>query len=224
MKVLGLIPARAGSKSIPRKNLAELGGKPLISWTIDAASKSSLTRTVVSTECEEIAGVCRNLGAEVPFLRPKSLASDDSRSIDVVNHAIESLNEKFDAVMLLQPTSPFRTFEDINDALLMKSDASSVISVVPVEGTHPARMKFIEEGFLIDPPFGEEFENMPRQNLRPMYIRNGAIYLTGINEIYRETFKGDKSRALIMPKERSINIDSLFDLQLARAMLKEGLI
>ena len=114
MKVLGLIPARGGSKSIANKNLVDLGGCPLIKWTIDAAIKSSLSRVVVSTENQEIAETCRSLGAEVPFVRPDSLASDDAQSIDVVLHALEALVEQFDAVMLLQPTSPFRTHDDIN--------------------------------------------------------------------------------------------------------------
>ncbi len=138
MKVLGLIPARGGSKSIANKNLVDLGGCPLIKWTIDAASKSSLSRVVVSTENQEIAETCRSLGAEVPFVRPDSLASDDAQSIDVVLHALEALVEQFDAVMLLQPTSPFRTHDDINLALTMNHDGASVISVVPVDGTHPA--------------------------------------------------------------------------------------
>ncbi|NDD00062.1 acylneuraminate cytidylyltransferase family protein [bacterium] len=224
MKVLGLIPARGGSKSIVNKNLVDLGGCPLIKWTIDTAIKSKLNRVIVSTDNGEIANVCRNFGAEVPFDRPKDLASDDAQSIDVVLHALDVLDEQFDAVMLLQPTSPFRKSEDIDLALTMIGAGSSVISVVQVDGTHPARMKFIEDGFLVDPPFVEEVENMPRQKLRPMYIRNGAIYLTGVNDLKNRTFKGAKSRALVMPRERSLNIDSEFDLFIARAMLDGGLI
>ncbi len=224
MRVLGLIPARGGSKSIVNKNMVDLGGCPLIKWTIDAASKSTLSRVVVSTDDKEIADACRNFGVEVPFIRPDSLASDEAQSIDVVLHALDALDEQFDAVMLLQPTSPFRTHEDINMALTMNHDGSSVISVVPVDGTHPARMKFIENGFLVDPPFVEEVENMPRQNLRPMYIRNGAIYLTTVGDLKNRTFKGNKSRALIMPRSRSLNIDSEFDLLVARALIGGGLL
>ena len=224
MKVLGLIPARGGSKSIVNKNMVDLGGCPLIKWTIDAASKSTLSRVVVSTDDIEIADACRNFGVEVPFVRPDSLASDEAQSIDVVLHALDALDEQFDAVMLLQPTSPFRTHEDINMALTMNHDGSSVISVVPVDGTHPARMKFIENGFLVDPPFVEEVENMPRQNLRPMYIRNGTIYLTTVGDLKNRIFKGSKSRALIMPRSRSLNIDSEFDLLVARALMSGGLL
>ena len=224
MRVLGLIPARGGSKSIPRKNLVDLGGVPLIQWTIQAALGSNLIRVVVSTDDDEIAEISQSLGAEVPFKRPAELSSDQTLSIDVVLHALDALKEDFDAVMMLQPTSPFRTSIDIESAIKIIGDASSVISVVPVEGTHPARMKFVEDGVLIDPPFAETIENMPRQELRPMYIRNGAIYLTRISDLRNRTFKGTLSRALIMPKERSINIDTGFDLAFARVALSKGML
>ena len=225
MNVLGLIPARAGSKSIPKKNLVDLGGRPLIAWTIESAVNSSLSKVIVSTDSIEIAAACKSLGAEVPFMRPEKISNDDSLSIDVVIHALDTLEEDFDSVMLLQPTSPFRSVSDINNAIQLLAEADSVISVEAVEGMHPARMKFINtDGYLVDPLFAEEVENMPRQQLSPLYIRNGAIYLTKIDSIRQRTFKGAKSRALIMPSSRSINIDSEFDLQIARALLAGGLL
>lgn len=221
--ILGLIPARGGSKSIPGKNLVDLGGRPLIAWTIQAALNSSLSKVIVSTDSFEIATVCKSLGAEVPFMRPEKISEDNSLSIDVVLHALDTLEEDFDAVMLLQPTSPFRSVADINDAIQLISEADSVISVEAVGGMHPARMKFIDaDGYLVDPTFAEEVENMPRQQLAPLYIRSGAIYLTRIISIRQRTFKGTKSKALIMPSSRSINIDSEFDLQIARALLAGG--
>ena len=225
MNVLGLIPARAGSKSIPKKNLVDLGGRPLIAWTIEAAVNSSLSKVIVSTDSIEIAAACKSLGAEVPFMRPEKISKDDSLSIDVVIHALDTLEEDFDSVMLLQPTSPFRSVSDINNAIQLLAEADSVISVEAAEGMHPARMKFVNtDGYLVDPLFAEEVENMPRQQLSPLYIRNGAIYLTKIDSIRQRTFKGAKSRALIMPSSRSINIDSEFDLQIARALLAGGLL
>lgn len=225
MNVLGLIPARAGSKSIPKKNLVDLGGRPLIAWTIEAAMNSSLSRVIVSTDSNEIAAVSKSFGTEVPFMRPEEISKDDSLSIDVVIHALDMLKEEFDSVMLLQPTSPFRSVSDINNAVQLLAEADSVISVEAVEGMHPARMKFINtDGYLVDPVFAEEVENMPRQQLAPLYIRNGAIYLTKTDSISQRTFKGMKSKALIMPSLRSTNIDTEFDLQIARALLAGGLL
>jgi CMP-N,N'-diacetyllegionaminic acid synthase len=218
MKVLGLIPARGGSQTVKRKNMVDLGGIPLIEWTIRTALASSISKLIVSTDDLEIAEFSQSKGCEVPFIRPSELATNSALSIDVVNHALNVINEDFDAVMLLQPTTPFRTPEDIEQSLKIIGDASSVISVSAVEGPHPARMKYIESGLLIDPPFAEPIENMPRQQLRKIFVRNGAIYLTKVPYIRQGSFKGLKSRALIMPEERSVNIDSHFDLRIARAI------
>ncbi|MEY3396800.1 MAG: hypothetical protein RLZZ534_762 [Actinomycetota bacterium] len=218
MKVLGLIPARGGSQTIKRKNMIDLGGVPLIEWTIKTALNTSLSRVIVSTDDKEIADFSEKIGCEVPFIRPSALATSSALAIDVINHALDVLGEEFDAVMMLQPTTPFRTKEDIEQSIQIIGDASSVISVVAVDGAHPARMKYIEEGLLIDPPFAERIENMPRQELRRVFIRNGAIYLTKVPYLRKNTFKGAKSMALIMPPERSVNIDSEFDLRVARAI------
>ena len=218
MKVLGLIPARGGSQTVKRKNMVDLGGIPLIEWTIRTALASSVSRLIVSTDDLEIAEFSQSKGCEVPFIRPSELATNSALAIDVVNHALDVISEDFDAVMLLQPTTPFRTPEDIEQSLKIIGDASSVISVSAVEGPHPARMKYIESGLLIDPPFAEAIENMPRQQLRKVFVRNGAIYLTKVPYIRQGSFKGLTSRALIMPEERSVNIDSQFDLRIARAI------
>jgi len=222
MRVLGIIPARGGSQGVPRKNLKKLNGIPLIKYTIDAALNSNLSEVVVSTEDEEIASFALLCGCKVPFVRPSDLASDTARSIDVAIHALNAMEEitntRFDAIMLLQPTTPFRGSQDINAALeLIAQDemASSVISVVDVKAHHPARMKYIENGVLIDPDFCEKYENQNRQELQPMYIRNGAVYLTKRETILSSSFKGSKSLALIMPEERSVNIDTMSDFELA---------
>ena len=223
--VLGLIPARGGSKSITGKNLVDLGGRPLISWTIEAALNSSLSKVIVSTDSIEIATVCKSLGADVPFMRPEKFSTDSSLSIDVVIHALDTLEEDFDSVMLLQPTSPFRSVSDIDNAIKLLSQVDSVISVEDVGGRHPARMKCIDDdGYLVDPLFAEGLEHVPRQQLAAFFIRNGAIYLTHMEAIRQRTFKGAKSKALIMPSSRSINIDTEFDLMIARALLASDLI
>lgn len=227
MKILGVIPARGGSKGIPSKNIKSLNGKPLIAYTIISALNSELDSVVVSTDSEEIAKVAKEYGAEVPFLRPADLASDAASSMPVAIHALEQmevLNQtKYDAVMLLQPTTPFRNENDINEAIriLNEKQSDSVISVVDVGGTHPARMKYIENGLLIDPPFCEVKENQNRQELEPMFIRNGAIYLSKRNTLLKGTYKGETCAALLMPSNRSVNIDTLFDFEYAE-WLKSG--
>ena len=160
MKILGVIPARGGSKGVPRKNIKYLGNIPLIGHTIMAALESNIYKLVVSTEDDEIAEISLKLGANVPFKRPIQLAQDNSSSIDVaINALLQSekiYNEEYDAIMMLQPTTPFRNKNDINnsiDILNNNSDADSVISVVNVEGHHPARMKYINNNILIDPDF-----------------------------------------------------------------------
>jgi CMP-N-acetylneuraminic acid synthetase len=221
LKILGIIPARGGSKGIPSKNIKELDGMPLIAYTIKAALNSNLTHVIVSTDSQTIADIAISYGANVPFLRPDNLATDTASSMPVAIHGLlemEKLYEcQYDAVMLLQPTTPFRTTEDINNAisLLIEKETDSVISVVDVGGTHPARMKYLKEGLLIDPPFCEEKENQNRQELEPMFIRNGAIYLSKRNVLLKGTYKGDSCAALIMPNNRSVNIDTIFDFEYA---------
>ncbi|MBA9076975.1 cytidylyltransferase domain-containing protein [Rufibacter quisquiliarum] len=225
MKVLGIVPARGGSKGVPGKNIKLLGEKPLIAYTLEAAAASQLTRTIVSTDDEHIAQVAKEWGGDVPFIRPSDLATDLANSIGVVQHALRTMEEleggQYDAVMLLQPTTPFRRTEDIDKALsiLAETQADSVISVVDVEGHHPARMKFIKDGKLIDPEFCEAYENQPRQELETMYIRNGAIYLTKRDILLNNSFKGKDCRALVMPGNLSVNIDTAFDFDYAQWIL-----
>ena len=221
MKVLGIIPARGGSKGVPGKNIKPLLGKPLIVHTLEAAMASRLSRVIVSTDSAEITETAKKWGAEVPFVRPAELSGDNATSISVAIHALQEMEKQtgeiFDAVMLLQPTTPLRTAEDINEALdIMQSmQSDSVISVVDVGGQHPARMKYLKDGWLLDPPFCEEKENQNRQELMPMYIRNGAIYLTRRDILLGESYKGIRCAAYVMPAERSVNIDTLRDFEYA---------
>lgn len=228
MRVLGVIPARGGSKGVPHKNIRPLGGVPLIGHTITAARASRLARTVLSTDDAAIAEVARAHGIDV-IDRPAELATDSAKSLPVMQHALTTAEAEdrvvYDAVMMLQPTTPWRTTSDIDEAIarLEATGADSVISVVDVEGHHPARMKYLEGDRLVDPPFCEAYENQPRQELRPMYIRNGAIYLTRRAVLLGGSFKGKDCRAQVMPVERSINIDTLLDFRYAEWLLAEGL-
>ena len=227
MNVLGVIPARGGSKAIPRKNLVELGGKPLIQYTIEAALASypALARIIVSTEDAEIAEVSRACGAEVPFVRPFELAEDKASSVDVLRHALRVLQKengaRSDWVMLLQPTTPFRTTADIAAALEIarRGGCDSVISVVRVIDSHPARVKkIVDDG--LEPFCVKEEEGTRRQDLQPpAFKRNGAIYLTRHDVVMEQrSIWGRVIRPYLMPPERSLNIDSPFDLLVARAL------
>lgn len=187
MKVLGLIPARGGSKGIRRKNVKKLAGKALITYTIEAALQSdALAKVIVSTEDEEIASISRLAGAEIPFMRPAELAADRAPTIETVLHALrffENTGETFDAICLLQPTAPFRTAADIDEAVRLFSlqQADSLISVRPVP--HPYNPHWIfepdlENEGLLKLATGESRIITRRQALPPAYYRDGAIYLT----------------------------------------------
>jgi len=224
-KILAVIPARGGSKGIPNKNIVDVGGNPLIKYTIDAALGSKmLTHCIVSTDSDEISDVALSCGALVPFKRPKHLSDDKALSLPVMQHAVEFMEAKqgyeYDLVIMLQPTTPLRQTEDIDDAinLLVDTNADSVISVVEVEGYHPLRMKRVVDGRLIN-YIDQGHEDMrPRQELPPVYIRNGAIYATRRDILIKKnSFIGTDSRAYIMPSERSVNIDTLKDLLLAQS-------
>src|SRR5215468_10601066 len=181
MRVLGIVTARGGSKGIPRKNIAPLLGKPLLAYTAEAALASKkLTRTVLSTEDEEIARTGQKWGLDLPFLRPPELARDDTPTIPVLQDVVSKLaarGELYDAIFILQPTNPLRRSEDIDGAidLLETTGSDSVISFVDVGEKHPARMKFITpEGRVVDPPFKEQFEGQRRQDLPKLFLREGS--------------------------------------------------
>lgn len=227
MNILGVVPARGGSKGVPRKNVADVAGKPLIAWTLEAARRApSLTRVVVSTEDEEIAALCRRLGADVPFLRPAELAQDRTPTLPVVQHALAQAEaqdgRRYEAVVLLQPTTPLREAADIEQgvALLKATGAESVVSVVDVGGYHPLRMKRFEGERLVN-YVEQDGENMrPRQELPPVYIRNGAVYVTRRPVIDGGALVGADCRGFIMPSDRSVNIDAPNDLIVADQLLR----
>jgi len=230
-KILGVIPARAGSKGIKNKNIIDFGGHPLIKYTIDSAIGSKMiTDCIVSTDSKEIALLSESFGMDCPFIRPKHLSDDRSQSLPVIEHALSFMEKKnhivYDAIIMLQPTTPLRSSEDIDKALtvLMDTKSDSVISVVEVEGNHPLRMKRIVNNRLIN-YIDQGYEDMrPRQDLPPAYIRNGAIYATLRSVLVNEkSFSGQNSYPFIMSKGKSINIDSISDLQLCLIYLKTNL-
>ena len=223
---LALVVARGGSKSIPRKNIAPLGGKPLIAWTIEAAlACPKVGRVVVSTDDQEIAAVARKFGAETPFMRPAELAQDATPTMPVVVHALHWLDSneghRPELVLLLQPTSPLRTAADIDSALTIAGDrsAESVVSVTEAP-SHPYLLKRVTEDGLL-----EDFIRHPpvdrRQDLEPAYALNGAIYLGSRQHVLaHESFYADKTHAYVMPRERSIDVDTPWDLYLCELILR----
>jgi CMP-N-acetylneuraminic acid synthetase len=227
MRTLGIIPARGGSKGIPRKNIKLLLGKPLLWYTAQAALHASLlTRVVLSTEDEEIAAVGTSCGLDVPFMRPPELARDDSPTLPVLQDVVRRLErdgERYDAIMTLQVTSPLRRSGDIDGSirLLERTGADSVFSFVDVGSRHPAKMKFIDaEGRVTDPPFGGMGEGHRRQDLPPMFRRDGSIYVTRHDVLMaRNSLKGSDCRAWLIPEEWSCDIDSPFDFFFAEQLM-----
>ena len=228
-KVLAVIPARGGSKGVPRKNIRPVHGKPLIAYTIEPALavKDRLYRLIVSTDDEEIAETALKYGAEVPFMRPANLGGDKVPMVPVLQHAVQAIEAmdgvKIDWVLLLQPTCPFRLPEDILASLdlAMQGGCDSVISVVQVLSHHPILMKKIEDNRLL-PFMIEEVEGTRRQDYTPpAYMRNGCIYLTNRDSlIHNHSIWGKVIRPYIMPEERSVNVDSEQDLKLVEFMLE----
>lgn len=228
LRVLGIVLARGGSKGIPRKNIALLAGKPLLAYTATAALQATrLSRVVLSTDDDEIASVGRGLGLDVPFMRPRELAADDTPAIAVLQHtvrALEAKDQRYDAIFTLQPTSPLRRPGDIDGAiaLLERTGADSVIAFVEVGDGHPARMKFVDaEGRVTDPPFAETTEGQRRQDLPPLYLREGSVYLTRRDVLVEQgSLKGTDCRAWVVPPNRACNIDEPVDWVVAEALVR----
>lgn len=230
MEVLGLIPARKGSKGIPGKNIKPLFGKPLIGYTFESAVSSALlTRRLLTTDSNEIAEIGREYGIDVPFLRPSELAGDNSSAFEYIEHCLRFLevNEGYcpELVVLLQPTCPFRNGQDIDSciSLLKNSDADSVVSVSALPTKfHPNWQFNVSEDGLLHPFSGGGWDELAtaRQHLDETYTRNGAVYVfrrkifNTLNNIY-----GNKVLAYIMPEERSVNIDDKDDWQKAEELM-----
>jgi CMP-N,N'-diacetyllegionaminic acid synthase len=227
-QVLAVIPARGGSKGIPKKNSQVVGGKPLIAHTIHQATAAGLLdRVVVSTDDQRLAELGEQFGAEVPFLRPAELATDKISIYPVLKHTIDWLKDsdgyRPEYVMLLQPTSPLRTAEDIDNVIKMAidKDADGVVSVTE-NHNHPYWSKRVSaDGILLDFLDQSPRPNR-RQDLPSAYVLNGAIYLAKRHILVeQETFQTNRTFAYIMPPERSLDIDTPWDLHLADLILNE---
>ena len=228
--ILGLIPARGGSKSIPRKNIIPLAGRPLLAYTCEAALGSRLlTRVVLSTDDQEIAEVGRQCGVQVPFQRPAELAQDETPSVEVANHAVRWLwdHQRWEAeiVVLLQPTSPLRQSCHIDEALerMQEVGADTVVSVTEVPHRFsPYAIMRLQDGWLHD--FWQEplpFDRFCRQNLPLLYARNGPAILASRTAVILESqsFYGKQVIPYVMREEDSVDIDTFFDLRIAECLI-----
>ena len=225
-RILGLIPARGGSKSLPGKNVLDLSGRPLIAWTIAAALDSDVLDTVVvPTDDLTIAAAAIDAGADVPFMRPSPLACDDVSMVDTVLHAVDSLageDRVYDAVMVLQATSPLRSAQDLRDAENLFDPAGDVDSVVSVVQTahSPLWANTLPEDRRMCDFMRPEVLGKRRQDLPTYYRLNGAIYLITVEALRRQrAFIGQHTVALVMPADRSVDIDTIIDFEVARALV-----
>ena len=228
MRILGIIPARGGSKGIPRKNIKILGGQPLLKYTWDVASKSKyLTTVILSTEDDGIMEVGKSLGVPIPFKRPTSLSEDTSTSLDVIKHALnfyEQKGEPFDAVCLLQVTSPFRTVSFLDEAIkkFIDSKSDALVSVLEVPHEYNPHWTFkADSSNQLSIATGEQKIITRRQDLPKTYHRDGSIYLTKASVILNESsLFGNSLSYILSNKNTHVNIDTMEDWNKAEVICK----
>ena len=222
--MIAIIPARSGSKGLPGKNIKSLCGKPMIAYTIESALKSKyITEVIISTDCKEIEKIALKYGAKSYFLRPNHLASNDAKAIDVYIYTIEKLINEYDYIInefiVLQPTSPLRKVDDVNSAidLFFGKKADSVISYT--KENHPIEW---HQYINLEGKFEKIFNNnklLNRQESRESYYPNGAIFIFKCNLIKQNKYYNSNSYAFIMPIEKSIDIDTRFDFEIAEYLI-----
>lgn len=228
-KILAVITARGGSKGLPGKNIKLLGGKPLIAYTIEVAKKSKLiSHLIVSTDDKGIAEVAKRFGAEVPFMRPKELATDEAGHLGVMKHAVAFMEKKegiiFDYVVILQPTSPFKTADDIDNTIKVISakKADSAVSMIEVgKDNHPVKIKKILNGMVV-PYCVKEKEGLRRQDIPVAYKRSGDVYVINRDLLMKKNkIFGKRIAGFLVPSERSVDINNEFDWFRAEYILKK---
>lgn len=223
-RILALIPARGGSKGIKNKNIVDLCGKPLIAYTIEAAKKSAyIDKIIVSTDSEDIKRISQEYGADVPFTRPNDLSTDTATTLDVVLHTIDFIKQgqdKYDTLILLQPTSPLRTYADIDMAIekYFLHNELGLVSVSEVND-NPILIRTVTDNEVLIPLLDGN-STCRRQNMPRYYRVNGSIYINKIEDINGKTSFNDNKLAYIMPKNCAIDIDELVDLNVAEYYLK----
>ncbi len=235
MEILAIIPARGGSKGIPGKNVKLLNGRPLIAWTIDAAKQSKhVTRTIVSTDDEQIAAIAREHGAEVPFLRPVDISGDLATDVEFLTHALEELKEKEgyepDVVLRLPPTSPLRTGAHIDEGIekLLADDSLDAVRPITEVSKHPYKFwKIAEDETVLEPFLPKEFtgfdepHNLPRQLFPKVHMHTGAMDIMRRATILElKSTSGKRLGYFFMNPDESVNIDTPMDFELAEAIMR----
>lgn len=225
-KILGIILARGGSKGIKDKNIVKFGNKPLIKWTFDAAKKSKkISRLVLSTDSKKIASIAKKNKIEVPFLRPKKFAGDKSKSIDAIEHAINFFKKQkvfFDYIVLLEPTSPLRTTDDINKSidLIIRNKADSLVSICKVDEINPSFL-FKKKNKKLKPLEKKISNHLRRQDVEPIYFLEGTIYISKTDVLFKKrSFCHSNTIGFEVPKWKSLEIDDKNDLELGNSILK----
>jgi N-acylneuraminate cytidylyltransferase/CMP-N,N'-diacetyllegionaminic acid synthase len=232
-RVLGLVPAREGSKGLKDKNVIDFLGRPLMAWSIDAGVKSKyVDRIIVSTDSKSYAEVAKNYGAEVPFIRPKTLAEDNTSSIDMIFHTLSQLKndliKDYELLVLLEPTSPLRTYEDVDlalETLMRKDKAKSLVSVGLVHSQHPEfQFSISEEGYLHKREAINKFKHVRRQDLIDSFFLDGSIYISYVDHLKKShSFISEGTLGYLMPKWKTVEIDDEYDFEMAVALAKRFL-
>ena len=223
--VIAIIPARSGSKRLPKKNILPLSGKPLIAWTIQAALSSNyIDKCIVSTDCDEIANLAKEYGASVPFMRPSKLATDQTSSSSVYLHVLETLQEDYDIAIFLQPTSPLRLASDIDQSLeiMLSSESPSIVSVG--KSKHPANWHIsLDSNQKIKSTLDKVLDQYNGITNDHIYYFNGAIKAINVEHYIKErTFFSDNTVVYVMPQKRSIDIDTDIDFKLAELLIDKS--
>jgi CMP-N,N'-diacetyllegionaminic acid synthase len=223
--MIAIVPARGGSKGLPGKNIKYLLGKPMIAYTIEEALKSKyITEVIISTDCKEIEEVAIKYGAKSLFLRPEYLATDSAKAIDNYIYTIDRLNKEFGYdikdFILLQPTSPLRTVEDIDKSIELFKDKNADSVVSYTEEHHPIEWhKYITEDGKFENIFEEKLLN--RQEIKKSYFPNGAVFVFDYELIKQGKYYSDNSYAYIMPRFRSVDVDTMEDFKYIEFLLQE---
>jgi CMP-N-acetylneuraminic acid synthetase len=229
MRVLAIVPARGGSKRVPRKNVRLLGGKPLVLRAIEAARGArSVARVVVSSDDPEVLAIARAVDPAIALERPAAISGDTAPAIDYVRHALATLEgageARFDAVCIVQPSSPLTLSEDIDAtvALCERTGADSAVSVMKLDhAVHPVKLKTLQGDRLV-PYLEEERGRMAEHELPALYVRNCAVYVTRRAAVERGQIIGDDCRGYVMPRERSVDINDELDFKFAQFLFAEA--